>query len=174
MVIFLNGTSSSGKTSIVNSLSKKMSDLYFTFGVDKFLEPSMPVQLNMDIPEDLMLIDKSISAFNKSLGLYAKEIDHMIVDHVLQNPNWIYEVAEALADFDVLFVGVTAPLSIIEERERTRMDRQSGTARAQYEQMQKYKYDLIIDTSILSPDMAAEEVIKSLGSGKALKEYVSY
>ncbi|OFZ28930.1 MAG: hypothetical protein A2622_12590 [Bdellovibrionales bacterium RIFCSPHIGHO2_01_FULL_40_29] len=171
MIILLNGTSSSGKSTLINALSKKLDELYFIFGVDKFLEPSMPIQLNMDIPDHLKIVDSSISAFNKALGIYASHIDNMIVDHVFQNPNWIYEVAESLADSDVFFVGVTAPLSVLEHRESQRADRQSGTARSQYEQMQKFEYDLLVDTSKLSPEEAADQIIKNLAAGRALKKY---
>lgn len=171
MIILLNGTSSSGKSSIVSSLLKKLDDLYFVFGVDKFLEPSMPPKLNMELPEHLEAIDKAISGFNGALSAYAKHIDHMIIDYVTQNPNWIHEVARSFANADVFFVGVTAPLDVIEAREAKREDRQPGTARAQYEQMQKYEYDLLIDTSILSPDMAADLIIKNLRAGQSLKKY---
>lgn len=172
MVIILNGTSSSGKTSIVKSLLEKLDDLYFVFGVDKFLEPSMPPKLNMEIPEHLEVVDKAISGLNEALGVYSKHIEHMIVDCVLQNPKWIREIAQSLEKTDVFFVGVTAPLEVIEAREAERFDRQPGTARAQYEQMQKYEYDLLIDTSRLSPDMAADLIIKEMRAGQSLKKYL--
>jgi chloramphenicol 3-O phosphotransferase len=173
MIIILNGTSSSGKSSIINSLESKLNDLYFIFGVDKFLEPSMPKNLNMEIPEHLKVIDNAISGFNFSLENYSTYINNIIVDHVLQNPKWIHEVAHALKDKDVFFVGVTAPINIIEEREKQRGDRKIGTAKNQFEQMKKYEYDLIIDTSILTPDQAADEIIKNLKVGNVLKKYVS-
>jgi chloramphenicol 3-O phosphotransferase len=171
MIILLNGTSSSGKSSIISSLEKKLTDLYFIFGVDKFLEPSMPYNLNMEIPEHLSAVDKSISGFNKSIGVHSKYISHMIIDHVLQNPNWIHEIAYALKDDEVFFVGVTAPLHVIEEREKSRSNRKTGTAKNQYEQMLKYSYDLIVDTSILTSDEAAEEIIKNLKAGNSLNKY---
>ena len=107
------------------------------FSVDKFLEPAMPRNLNMEIPEHLAIINKAISGFNQALGVYSKHISHIIVDHVFQNSNWIHEVAQAVLDSEVFFVGITAPLSTIEARERQRSDRQPGTALAQYDQMQK-------------------------------------
>ena len=171
MVIIINGTSSSGKSSIVASLSKKLDGLYFVFGVDKFLEPSMPCQINMGIPEHLKIIDRAISGFNQALGIYAQYIDFMIVDYVSNNPESLHVIAEGLAAKEVFFVGVTAPLSVIEARELERPDRQPGTARAQYELNQSYSYDLVIDTSVLSPDFAADEIIKHLKPGQALKKY---
>lgn len=162
MIIILNGTSSSGKTSIANKLLEKLNAPYFFFSVDNFLSPSMPQRINFEIPEDLKLIDESISGFNKALGAYASHIEYMIVDHVLQNPKWYDEIFNSLNRKDVLFIGVTAPLSIIEERENKREDRKSGTARAQYEQMSKFTYDLIVDTSKMSPDECANLIINQL------------
>lgn len=172
MVILLNGTSSSGKSSIVDSLNKKLDNLYFVFGVDKFLEPSMPHRLNMDLQEHIRIIDKSISGFNRTLGILANHIDYMIVDHVIHKPNWLEEVAQSLQEKEVFFVGVTAPLTVIEAREAAREDRQPGTARAQYDQIIRCEYDLIVDTSILSPSLAAHEIIKNLKPGQALQKYL--
>lgn len=104
MVILLNGTSSSGKSSIVSCLMNKLDDLYFVFGVDKFLEPSMPHKLNMEIPEHLKKVDGAISGFNEALGIYSKHIEHIILDCVLQNPKWINEVAKSLQDVDVFLL----------------------------------------------------------------------
>jgi chloramphenicol 3-O phosphotransferase len=168
MIIFLNGTSSSGKTSIANKLIEKLKEPYFFFSVDSFLEPSMPKKINFDTPDDLKIIDRSISGFNKALGCYAQTINYMIVDHVLQYPNWIKEISEALESSEVCFVGVTAPLDIIESREKQRSDRQPGTARAQYKQISNYHYDILIDTSIVSPDQAADKIIENLKPGNAL------
>ncbi len=130
MIIIINGTSSSGKTSLASKLLEKLNEPYFFFSIDNFLTPSMPQKINFEIPEDLKLIDESISGFNKALGAYALHIKYMIVDHVLQNPKWYDEIFKSLPRENVLFVGVTAPLNIIEERENKREDRKPGTARA--------------------------------------------
>lgn len=171
MIILLNGPSSSGKSSIVTSLLSKLNELYFVFGVDKFLESSMPPKLNMETLEHIVIVDKAISSFNNALGEYSKKIDYMIIDYVMQNPKWIHEVANSLANADVFFVGITAPLDVIESREIKRKDRQPGTARAQFEQMKNYEYDLLIDTSIMTPDLAADLIIKNLRPGQSLKKY---
>lgn len=172
MIILLNGTSSSGKSSIIASLLNKLDNLYFVFGIDKFLEPSMPPKLDMTVPEHLVVLDKSIRAFNEALKAYSNNIEFIIIDYVMQNPKWIHEVAKSLDGTDVFFVGVTAPLEIIEEREKKRPDRRPGTARSQYAQMQKYQYDLIVDSSTMNPDAAADLIIKNLKPGTSLQKYV--
>ncbi len=170
MIILLNGTSSSGKTSIAQKLLEKLTEPYFFLGADRFLESSMPLKINMDKPEDLKIIDRSLSGFNQALGCYAKAIDFMIIDHVLKGVQQTAEIAEALRPYDIYFVGVTAPLKIIEAREKLRSDRQPGTARAQYEEVSALQYDILIDTSIYTIDQAADKIIANLKPGMALYE----
>ncbi len=174
MIIFLNGVSSAGKSSIAKILLNKLKEPYFIFGVDRFLEPSLPMRINMDIPNDLEIIERSLSGFNKALRCYAQAMDFMIIDHVLHNPKWIIEIAEALQESEVYFVGVTAPLEIIEAREKLRNDRQLGTARSQYEQFRKYQYDILIDTSKCTAEEAADKIIANLKRGTALKSSAKF
>ncbi len=169
MIIFLNGTSSSGKTSIANELLQKLEDPYFYFSVDKFLEPSMPLKINMDFKKDMEIIERAISGFNRALQAYVESIDFMIVDHVLHHKSWLNDVARALSHSEVFFVGITAPLQVLEERESTRADRQCGTAKAQFDLISSYQYDLVIDTSEFSPFVAAEKIIRNLRAGSALQ-----
>ncbi len=63
MIILLNGTSSSGKTTTAKALLNQLPEPYFYFSVDQFLESSMPLTINMDRPADLALIDRAISGF---------------------------------------------------------------------------------------------------------------
>ena len=46
MIILLNGTSSSGKSSLANALRESLPEPYFLFGIDDFLEKSMPTDLS--------------------------------------------------------------------------------------------------------------------------------
>ncbi len=60
---------------------------------------------------------------------------------------------DALKDFNVLWVGVTAPHEILDQREKERGDRKIGEARWQAEHVHKgVDYDLMIDTNEKSID----------------------
>ncbi|MBN8554654.1 MAG: chloramphenicol phosphotransferase [Deltaproteobacteria bacterium] len=168
MIIILNGTSSSGKTSIANELLKILPEYYFLFGVDQFLEKSMPRKINFENESDFNLILKSISGFNQSLKPIAQSVDHFILDHVLHKDEWIKEVALSLKGFETFFVGIQAPLDILEKRELERPNRKPGTARAQFEKINSLKYDLTVDTSILSPSKAAKTIQEDLKPGTML------
>jgi chloramphenicol 3-O phosphotransferase len=163
MIIILNGTSSSGKTTLAKALLSILDDRYFFFSVDNFLIHSMPEDINMEVKEDLILLDKAISGFNQSFSVIADNIPFIIIDHVLQKESWFHELFEAIKNKPSLFVHVTAPLDVIETREASRDDRAPGTAKNQYEQISKYKYDLTIDTHSNSLEKSVQLVIEALG-----------
>jgi len=160
MIIILNGTSSAGKSSIAEKLIDLSKDKrYFFFSVDNFLIHSIPLDINMEIKEDLELLDKAITGFNLSLGPLSAHIPNMIIDHVLQQENWHTEMFSGIKNIPHVFVHITAPLEVIENREKNRSDRKQGTAKAQYDQMFKYNYDLVIDTSINTPEQGAQVIL---------------
>ena len=65
------------------------------------------------------------------------------------------------------FVGVHCPLEILEERERNRGDRQIGFARWQFDRVHRYgAYDFTLDTSLLSPEQGAEQLIALIKSDR--------
>jgi chloramphenicol 3-O phosphotransferase len=80
---------------------------------------------------------------------------------------WLKEWLASWSDFQVLFVGVYCPLSVLEQRERDRKDRTLGQARGQAGIIhQNCIYDLQVDTSQLSPEECARAIKTHLISGK--------
>ena len=58
------------------------------------------------------------------------------------------------------------PLEVVVERERERRDRTVGQAAAQFDVVHRAGgYDLEVDTSVLSPEAAAEIVATAVGHG---------
>ena len=67
-----------------------------------------------------------------------------------------------LARHDLRFVGLFAPLDVLESRERRRGDRELGLARWQYGRVhQGVEYDLRIDTAEASPAENARRVCEA-------------
>ena len=63
------------------------------------------------------------------------------------------------AQHEVHFVGLFAPLDVLEARERQRRDRLIGLARWQYHRVHSgIAYDLELDTSIASPQACAHSI----------------
>jgi chloramphenicol 3-O phosphotransferase len=168
MVIFLNGTSSAGKSTLAHALQRQLPEPYYLLGLDAFLEPMLPLSCNFENPADFQQVLQASAGFSQVIGAMAQRLDYLIVDHVLQLPEWQLEVASALKGLPVCFVGVMAPLEVLETRERNRPDRQPGTARQQFEVMQSYTYDLKVDTSTQTPSECAAELSTQLKPGQSL------
>lgn len=108
------------------------------------------------------LCQSFFSGFHHSLGALASAGNNLIVDDVLLERRWLREAVEALATYEVCFVGVHCPVDIAEERERARSDRIAGTARGQFKQVHAHGvYDVEVDTSILTPEACAARILET-------------
>jgi chloramphenicol 3-O phosphotransferase len=86
----------------------------------------------------------------------AAQGNNLIVDEVMTDGATEREYRALLAPFDVRFVGLFAPLDVLEARERARGDREIGLARWQYDRVHRgITYDLEIDTTLATPSESA-------------------
>ncbi|QYM80002.1 chloramphenicol phosphotransferase CPT family protein [Horticoccus luteus] len=165
-VIFLNGTSSAGKTTVAQAFQKLWHEptLYASNDAFIFMFPEHVLKDDQVRPKVLWPV---LSAFNRSLTYLAACGFPLVVDYMLEAEQWLLECVDSLAAHDVLFVGVKCPLEELERRERARGDRQIGFARWQYERVHRFGgYDFEIDTKALSPDQCAEQLRNLLLSGR--------
>jgi chloramphenicol 3-O phosphotransferase len=173
-VIYLNGTSSSGKSSIAQALQDKLDGLYLHVALDVYLQMVPPHGWQreggavMTLPQEESglrvefgpLCQALFAGFHRSLAALASTGNNLIVDDVLIERRWLQEAIEALAPYEVCFVGVHCPVDITEARERARGDRIVGTARGQYEQVHAHSiYDVDVDTSVLTPKACANRIL---------------
>ncbi|WP_078554024.1 chloramphenicol phosphotransferase CPT family protein [Bacillus alkalicellulosilyticus] len=173
-IIFLNGTSSSGKTSIAKELENVLHEPYTYLAIDHlagFLESYLPEGYTPNkqmhdtkMVEALHFVRASmISLFHhfiKSLAILEKNI---IVDHVILEKDWLQECVELLSNLSVTFVGVHCPLEELEHREKNRRDRMVGLAKSQFELVHKhFIYDIELDTSLLNSRDCALEIKNTL------------
>jgi chloramphenicol 3-O phosphotransferase len=166
-IIFLNGTSSSGKTSIAKALQEKLTDPYMHISVDNFFHFLPERFLNPTSLEEIdrlgNLIPNVISGFHKCIAALATAGNYLIVDHVLQEQDWLKKCVESLEELDVLFVGVKCPLEIAERREKERGNRNIGTARYQIDRVHAHdQYDIVVNTSILTIEACASEIMEKM------------
>jgi len=90
-----------------------------------------------------------ISGLHRCVAALAWSGNNIILDHVLQEKEWLEECVEKWDGLDVLFVGVKCPLRIAEQREKERGDRNIGTARYQFGRVHIHElYDIEMDTSV--------------------------
>ena len=84
-----------------------------------------------------------------------------IVDDVMLGADDQKFYREVLGDTEAHFVGLFAPIEILEQRERDRGDRQIGLARWQYDRVHAgVEYDLEIDTSLSSAEGCARKIVE--------------
>jgi chloramphenicol 3-O-phosphotransferase/GNAT superfamily N-acetyltransferase len=159
-VIFLNGTSSSGKTRIARAFQQLHAEPCLYASIDAFIF-MFSDRVRADDSVRPHVLPPVISAFHRSLPALADCRFPVIVDHVLEKRSWVEECAEALREHRAFFVGVHCPLEILEERERTRGDRHIGSARWQITRVHAYgEYDLDIDSSRCTPTAAAQQLME--------------
>lgn len=169
-IIYLNGPSSSGKTTLAHLLQQELDPPFLHIGIDRVIG-MMPDKLNdwEGGPAPLGFswknsIDETghpvheiqLGPFAEKMSDTLKEIvqtmarlDHyIIIDDVAFGKQDVDNWKSALKDYNVLWIGIHTPLAVLEEREKQRGDRMIGSARAQYYQVhKKVVYDLEFDTN---------------------------
>lgn len=164
LVILLNGTSSSGKTTIANALQEKLLEPYVYISIDNFFSmylEKFPENEQEDAAALAGLIPDVISGFHRSVASLAHSGNNILVDHVLQEKEWLQECIKSWKGLEVIFVGVKCPLEVVEQREKERGDREIGTARYQFRRVHVHNlYDIEVDTSILSADECVTSIVE--------------
>lgn len=169
-IIYLNGPSSSGKTTLAWALQQELEHPFLHIGIDRVIG-MMPDKINNweGGPAPLgfswkesrdetghLIHEIQLGPFARKMSQTLKEIvltlakmqHFVIIDDVAFGKSEVDQWREILKDYAVLWIGIKAPLSFLEERERTRGDRMVGSARAQYYQVHRdVCYDLEFDTS---------------------------
>lgn len=170
-VIFINGTSSSGKTSLLKALQKKLQEPYLDMGIDKFIW--MLPSRYLDRPLWDEVLGKALHAGPVGLTLFsgmhhaiaaaASRGNNVIADHAFVEKAWVDECASLFAGMNAYLIGLYCPLEVLEQREKDRKDRTLGQAGLQFDVIHKYtKYDLELDTSKLTTEECADNVIERL------------
>ncbi|MEU6512384.1 MULTISPECIES: chloramphenicol phosphotransferase CPT family protein [unclassified Streptomyces] len=157
-IIFLNGTSSSGKSSIARELLGILDDgVFFHMAVDGF--NAMRSKRELGAEELDAALRRTRMGFHRSIAAMAEAGNDIVVDHVLSEPWRLLDCLTLLRPEDVLFVGVHCPLDELARRELARGDRPPGLAAHQYDLVHGHgDYDLECDTSAASPRECAQRI----------------
>ena len=187
-IILLNGTSSSGKTTLVRALQATLPDPWLEIGIDRFVFALPKAYLDQPLWSEVFryvrpdgradgpfrietgpLGRRLVNGMHRTVAALAGAGLDVIVDHVLLEPEWLAECRRLWAPYDVLFVGVRCPLEIVVERERARKDRTIGQAEAQFAVVHTAGgYEVEVDTSVLGPEEAAQHIAAAL-RGRGLR-----
>ena len=163
-IIFLNGVTSSGKTSIAEALQERDDVFFYVVANDLFQEMVGDKFLREDYWKYLSEV---IIMMYHTAKLYSDMGKNVLIDGILVERDEIkphyQQLMEILKENPLDIVEVYCPLDICRERNIARGDRYETQSEEQHELMaQNIKYSLRVDTSVNSPEECAEMIVKEL------------
>lgn len=179
-VILLNGTSCSGKTMIATALQSLLAEPYLTVSIGQFLcTPSTGAEPGGDAGIDATIGAQQVANLHQTILALAEAGHNVIAEHILLERAWLRACATQLEVLAPLFVGVRCPLAVVEQRAASCGCRDLDPIRSQFGQVHMLGvYDLEVDTSVLSPEECATQIMHRLNAGPPhalswLKAYTS-
>lgn len=166
-IVLLNGTSSSGKSSLARELLRVLPRPWFHLGVDTIgalRSPERTAELDGD---DLAEVFRRTRAgFHRAVAGLARAGNDVVADHVLSEPWRLADCLEVWRPFDVVFVGVQCDPDELDRREEERGDRPVGLARSQVRAVHAHgRYDVEVDTAWQSVEECADVVAGRVAAG---------
>jgi chloramphenicol 3-O phosphotransferase len=159
-IIFVNGTSSSGKTSVAQQLLVVLDTPYFYMAVDAINSMRARERTAELGPRELdAVLARTRRGFHRAVAGMAEAGNDIVVDHVLSERSRLLDCLSVMAGYDVVLVGLRCPLAELERRERARADRPPGLAALQFARVHAHgSYDVECDTSVYSPRECALQI----------------
>jgi chloramphenicol 3-O phosphotransferase len=172
-LLILNGTSSAGKSSLIKEFVRLAPQLYLKHGIDQTLNFLPDHYFKQPLWNTVMgksneagpLGDAMMCAMNSSNRVLLEKGFSVIADHVIISDLWLDHAKTEFKNFDAYLIGIHCRKDIIAQRELERKNRTLGSAILQYDVVHKNRnYDLIIDTSDITPTEGAESILQFLAS----------
>jgi chloramphenicol 3-O phosphotransferase len=175
-VVLLHGTSSAGKTTVARALQGFSDEPWIRLGIDAFwnaiderwMEHGSRAAEGFLWTADARIVPGPVgqrlaAGMRAAVAAFARAGNDVLVDDVFIDPDWLDAWRHELSDLEWFFVGVVAPIEVLEERERARGNRIVGEARAQVDVIHDgIEYDLIVDSARQSPQECAEVIMAML------------
>ncbi|MBA3814478.1 MAG: hypothetical protein H0X26_08365 [Alphaproteobacteria bacterium] len=181
-IIFLNGCSSSGKTTIAKAIQYLANAPWLLWGIDTFFQSMPPPYVgfgekanegfqfvaDQDEHGPIMCIHSGplgeaiVKSIPKVVKTLADDGLNIIVDEVLFEDTCLKYYVRALSNHTVYFIGILCDLNAMEEREILRGDRALGLARAQVARVHgpTRSYDLTVDSTHISAFDNARNILE--------------
>lgn len=184
-IIYINGPSSAGKTTIARALQATLAEPYLYLSSDTLID-LMPSKTNDwsgersavgyfferavdEAGSEVFRVakgtygEKMFPAFRAMVLALARSNLKLIIDDIAFGEEQVRLWRESLRDFMVLWIGVTASAEALIAREAARGDRLVGSARDQLARVHTgVTYDLLLDTTDLSVEVIVALIIAQL------------
>ncbi|MFC4533050.1 phosphotransferase-like protein [Sphaerisporangium dianthi] len=162
-LVLLNGTPSSGKTTVAKALQEELTEPFFHLSLD---------ELRGGYPRRYWRQDHGGVLFRRVLDGYLHMLrdltvlGHDVISEAVITPPMLDHYLTLYEGIPVLFVGIRCPLEEVERRERARTDRTSVPPLDEPVHAHGC-YDLEVDTSVHGPAEVAELIAAALAGPPA-------
>ena len=143
-IIMLNGTSSSGKTTLARALRAKLPATFCYYASDQLADAGFrPMGPAARSAGREMFFD----AFHRSIPAMAAAGLDLLIEHIVEEQQWADDLTALLAGLDVFWVGVHAPVEVMTAREIARGNRTIGEAAYHLKTHTFCRYGCEVDTT---------------------------
>lgn len=190
-VVILNGPPRAGKSSIAAAIQDTFDGIWMNLGVDVYIQATPP-RLRPGVglrpgpgparggerPELVEVLPALFAGWFDSIAAHSRLGLNVVVDaglHRAVDPSLLEGAARRLEGLPVLFVGVHCPIEeIMRRRAAAGPDRYAQAtdetpvpppAALWQEAVHEHRYDLEVDTSLLTPEECAERIQRRLAAG---------
>jgi chloramphenicol 3-O phosphotransferase len=174
-IVILNGTPRAGKTSIAHALQRCMPGPWLCLGLEVFksatppkFQPGIGLRPGGERPDLEPLIEQLYLAMYESIAAHSRRGINVVAetthhDHYSRPMHLLPRCARILGDLPVLVVGVRCPLDVVMQRRQATWGSGYEDDGSVPEPIMRWQravhvpgvYDMEVDTSLLSPEGAA-------------------
>ncbi|MBO6701782.1 MAG: zeta toxin family protein [Pseudomonadales bacterium] len=191
IIVFLNGTSSAGKTTLAHALQEEMQAPYQHVALDQFRDGLPAKYRGLNAPDGttgargLNVVPTEIDSgqavtevrfgedgtrvlmgMRRAIATLADNGVNVIVDDIILTQDFLEDYLRVMMPHSLYFIGVRCPLEVIAAREAMRLGRFPGTAESHFEKCHAHgTYDLEVDTSDTLPAVCARRIRERIESG---------
>lgn len=171
LIIVLNGTSSSGKTSIARELQNRAPFVLLNYSIDNVLY-SLPRSSIDRMIEGTPLVGVDYSTLVRGYYGCVQQLAlaglNLVIDNAITTRAHATMLVDAISGRDTLLVGLSCSPEVLAEREEQRGDRRRGLAAQQYPNVHRWlEYDVMIDTAASDPASAAKTILDALAASRS-------
>jgi chloramphenicol 3-O phosphotransferase len=160
-VVFLNGTSSSGKSTVAEELLRTLDGPWYHLAVDHYHRARS--RHDWTDEEFLPIFQRTVLGFHRVVAGMASAGNDVVVDHILGERWRLADCLQVFAGFPVYLVGVHCALPELERRERARGDRAIGRAALQFPLVHQHlQYDVEVHTDQQTPAECAAQIAQRM------------